>query len=581
MNRINKMKLLFLLTVAFALSLPLPAAELFRLDKNTSGVAELLAAGKMELVPTGGEETEFFIESKENGGNRLTIQLPDELLSRMRGKEIAVSAECRQQGVSAPPNSWNGVKLMLIVDEKGKAAQYPGASFQAEDEDWTQHGFRWKCGKELASVKLVIGLEMVRGRLWVRDLKITEAKKVDSGDFQLRVTADHSDFNYRPKEMIGFHGVLKCRNPGKYTEESFRIIAARRGESGSDGSTVLPVADDGSFHFETSLDKPGFVQTTFSLAGKDGVPLGNMQDSNLNFVAGASTESEAIIQAFPEPDDFDEFWKEQLEYLQRVPMEVMQKEFAGSQNGVDFYDVRIACAGRAPVSGYLSIPHDAKPGSLPVKILYDGYGVRSALKIPVATANISLSINAHGIDNGREADYYGSLRNGELRNYGLSAVNDPAKSYFRDMLLRAVRALEYARSLPEWNGRDLSVGGGSQGGFQALAVAALRPDDVTACNVNVPWMGNQGGARAGRANGFYPAFTPAILYYDSINFAKRIKCPVRIEMGLGDTTCPPSAVTAIYNALNAPKWMRMTQGKTHNYTPSGASAAIRSTPNNP
>lgn len=573
MKRKMKIKLsVFLLTTV--LSQLAGAAELFRLDENTPGVAELLSSGKMQMVRPK-DIPEFIIES-QGGGNRPAIPLPAKLLSRMAGKEIVVSAEYRQQGVSSPPNPWNGVKLMLIVTEEGKAAQYPGASIPIADSDWTLRSFRWKSGPKLSAAQLAIGLEAVRGKIGVRNLTISEAKSIDSKDFQLRATVDHPDFNYKAGETMIFRGMLKCFKPEKYTGEIFRIATSRRGESGADGDTLLPLAPDGSFRFETSLGKPGFVQVTFSLADDNGVPFGTVQDSNLNFIAGASADCEAITSAVPEPENFDVFWRKQLELLSQTPINVLKKEFAGSQNNVDFYDVRISCAGKAPVSGYLSIPHNAKPGTLPIKILYDGYGVRSACRIAAATANISLSINAHGIDNGREADYYNKLRNGELRNYGLSPVDAPEKSYFRDMILRAVRALEYAKSLPEWDGRNLSVSGGSQGGFQALAVAALRPEDVTGCNVNVPWMGNQGGSQAGRMNGFYPAFTPAMRYYDSVHFARRIKCPLRIEMGLGDTVCPPSAVTAIYNAAAAPKRMRMTQGRTHISTPSNAPAAIRS-----
>jgi len=39
----------------------------------------------------------------------------------------------------------------------------------------------------------------------------------------------------------------------------------------------------------------------------------------------------------------------------------------------------------------------------------------------------------------------------------------PETAYFGGMAWRVVRAIEYLKSLPEWNGRDLTVRGGSQG----------------------------------------------------------------------------------------------------------------------
>jgi len=42
-------------------------------------------------------------------------------------------------------------------------------------------------------------------------------------------------------------------------------------------------------------------------------------------------------------------------------------------------------------------------------------------------------------------------------------------------------------------------------------------------------------------------------YYDVVNFASRVKCPVLIGVGLIDTVCPPSGVYAAYNQLQGPK----------------------------
>ena len=53
--------------------------------------------------------------------------------------------------------------------------------------------------------------------------------------------------------------------------------------------------------------------------------------------------------------------------------------------------------------------------------------------------------------------------------------NDPATTYFNGMILRDLRAIDFGRALPEWDGKNVKVSGGSQGGFQALLLAALDP----------------------------------------------------------------------------------------------------------
>ena len=141
------------------------------------------------------------------------------------------------------------------------------------------------------------------------------------------------------------------------------------------------------------------------------------------------------------------------------------------------------------------------------------------------------------------------------------------------MILRVLRAIEFLKAQPEWNGKDLRAAGGSQGGFQALAAAALDKD-VTQCAANVPWCCDLGGITLGRLRGWRPDYADGLGYYDAANMAKRIKCETKIVGGLGDYVCPPSGVCVLYNNINAPKQLDLVQGKTHGYTPPGSHPAV-------
>ena len=197
-------------------------------------------------------------------------------------------------------------------------------------------------------------------------------------------------------------------------------------------------------------------------------------------------------------------------------------------------------------------------------VWYEGYGVSSA-PIRENPAEITFSVNAHGIENGRELAYYKELEQGELHNYGLRAAGNqkPESSYFNNMILRDLRALEFARSLPEWDGSTLYLAGGSQGAFQVVAVAALS-DGVTGCFIRVPWFCDLGGIALGRVEStFRPQPAPGLAYFDTVNFAKRVRAPVEIEAGLTDWVCPPSGVWVLYNNLNCPAKLTMFQGLDH------------------
>jgi cephalosporin-C deacetylase-like acetyl esterase len=116
---------------------------------------------------------------------------------------------------------------------------------------------------------------------------------------------------------------------------------------------------------------------------------------------------------------------------------------------------------------------------------------------------------------------------------------------------------------PDWDGKTFLVTGTSQGGLQTLMLAGLHPK-VTAAIACVPAGCDLTGPQAGRSPG-WPAWyyktegkdpaqvIAASRYYDVVNFASRIHCPVLTGIGLVDETCPPAGILAALNQVKAPK----------------------------
>jgi len=123
-----------------------------------------------------------------------------------------------------------------------------------------------------------------------------------------------------------------------------------------------------------------------------------------------------------------------------------------------------------------------------------------------------------------------------------------------------MRALDYVKSLPEWNGKDLIVCGGSQGGAQTMAAAALDKQ-VTLAVPGVPALCDLGGRLAKHRPGWPihfmkpakkqtdPALIGEAAYVDGVFFAQRIKCPVYFSTGGIDYTCHAMGVFAAYNSV--------------------------------
>ncbi|MBR5627063.1 MAG: acetylxylan esterase, partial [Thermoguttaceae bacterium] len=384
-----------------------------------------------------------------------------------------------------------------------------------------------------------------------------------AGNITFYGNTDKNPLEYKPGENMVFS--VQCFNDGQAVDG--QKLSWKR--SGDDGKTVTGTAVSNAkepLKIETSIDVPGFVRIqVFALDENDQVIGG--EPNQFNGGAGVLLDE---IQGYPEPEDFDSFWNRQKEILAQVPVRATLTPVESNDENVLAYDVKVDCAGLAPVSGYLCMPKDAAEKSLPAHVSYQGYGVYSAGKnISAGRSALFFEINAHGILNGQAGEYYQTLRDTFLAGYGFSPEQNskPESCYWNGMMLRVMRALQYVKSLPEWDGKNLMVSGGSQGGLQCLSAAGLD-SDVTEVVAYVPWFCDvSGNVKQARQRSFFmPEWVDGLGYYDTTNHAKRIKAKVTIYSGLGDYCCPPSGQIVLFHAIKSDKKLIFHQGKTHGFT---------------
>ena len=386
--------------------------------------------------------------------------------------------------------------------------------------------------------------------------------------YRLRVVPVQKKNVYKAGEKIAFRITLidKAKQP---------VVGQKIGYAVSSGDgklqkNIITTTDGKPIVCEASLDAPGWIQVRATLLDENGKPL--MKRKKAIFAgAGAMVEPEKIKAGCDEPADFKKFWDNQKASLAKIPVKADRTEvpLKGKQaSRFKCYDVKVDCVDNVPVSGYLTMPVGAKPKSLPAVVSYHGAGVYSANK-PFRNNAISFDVNAHGILNGQPKEYYTNLHTNELRAYYHKDKNDREKFYFRDMYLRVLRALDYVKTLPEWDGKNLIVVGSSQGGAQAIVAAALDPQ-VSLCLTGVPAMSDHSGNLLGRQSGWPRLFAakngkpvdPKVAevskYYDNVNFAKYIKAPVYMTVGMIDMTCVPTSVYAVFNNIPAGTEKHMT-----------------------
>ncbi|SDU24469.1 Cephalosporin-C deacetylase [Verrucomicrobium sp. GAS474] len=400
-----------------------------------------------------------------------------------------------------------------------------------------------------------------------------------AGELTLIGTTDKEQAFYDPGEKMVFTiRLADGAAPDAKLVAGKKLKWTRTGDDAKTETGEMVSSETEPLVITTSIDKPGFVRIEVAALDEGGKPLVNSKGS-VRFDGGAGVEPEKL-EGVPEPADFDSFWTAQKARLAEVPMKVSLTEIPSPDPAFVVYDVKIDCAGGKPVSGYFTKPKDAAPKSLKARAGFMGYGVGSP-PIDREKETLVLTINAHGIENGKDAAYYEALKNGELKGYAFKNDENakPETAYFNGMILRVLRALEFLKSQPEWNGHDLIVSGGSQGGFQSLAGAALDKD-VTLCRVGIPWCCDLGGITLGRLRGWRPDYVAGLGYYDGANMAKRITCPTTIVAGLGDYVCPPSGVCVLYNNLKAAasRQLEFVQGRTHAFAPAVAQRTTLKSP---
>lgn len=356
---------------------------------------------------------------------------------------------------------------------------------------------------------------------------------------------------------------------------------------GDDGKTDKGRQQVGSgpVVINTSLDRPGFVRILAYVKDANGriltKPGKSGEASRLFFDGGAGVEPEKL-QGVPEPADFDQFWAKQKAKLNAVPFIGLVKMTPVDlpNKSVKMWAVEVPCAGPTPVTGYLSMPANAKPGSLPAICSYHGYNPnpKGHQRKPTwgSGNSIYFDVNAHGYKLGQPQEYYDEFYkkiNVDGTSYAFSKKlnQDPETAYFNGMAMRVMRSLQFVMSLPEWNGKDLIAQGGSQGGLQTAWAAGLEPK-VTRATPGIPWCCDMRGKEEfGRIHGGWRIVgTPALDYYDPINVIKRASktCHVTISRaGLGDYVCPPSGIAILYNNIPGPRTINWVQGSTHGFVP--------------
>ncbi len=337
------------------------------------------------------------------------------------------------------------------------------------------------------------------------------------------------------------------------------------------GSELMPSDKTGSIVLKNgkaeinigTLDKPGFRDCIFSV-------MINGRKYSHHVKVGFSPDK---IKPYTEmPDGFMDFWKNNIKEASEFPLKyTREKAEEYCTEKIDCYLIKLQINNRGQaVYGYLFYPKNTKPGSCPVVLSPPGAGIKT-IKEPLRhkyyaeEGFIRLEFEIHGLNPTMSEEQFKEISNafnGKENGYLTNGLDNKDNYYMKRVYLSCLRCIDLLTSLPEWDGKNVIVQGGSQGGALAMITAGLDKR-VTACVVNHPALSDMAGYMAGRAGG-YPHFfrtkgmdtkekLETMSYYDVVNFARLIKADTFMTWGFNDNTCPPTTSYAVYNTLECNK----------------------------
>jgi cephalosporin-C deacetylase len=263
--------------------------------------------------------------------------------------------------------------------------------------------------------------------------------------------------------------------------------------------------------------------------------------------------------------DFLGFWKENISMSGEQPLNSDVSKISYPVRKLEVSSVAFdGFLDKTPISAWLLKPNGKGP--FPALLFLHGYGGNKGLVSDylgwALQGYVVMAVDVRG-QSGASPDYARYPSGGPMGNM-TKGVLDKWSYYYRFVYMDCLRALELLLGRGDVIKEKVGVTGGSQGGGLTLAVTALdrRP---SLSLPEVPYLCHFERATEVATGGPYleimeyikmnpdsvKTVFETLSYFDGMNLAPGIRCPILVSVGLVDTICPPSTVFATYNHLTA------------------------------
>jgi cephalosporin-C deacetylase len=283
------------------------------------------------------------------------------------------------------------------------------------------------------------------------------------------------------------------------------------------------------------------------------------------------------------PKDFDSFWRAVEAQLEALPLApVLTPDPLRSTADVEVFQTAYASLDDVRIAGWYCRPRGAA-GPLPAILTFPGYQSEPTIPKDLARKGfVALAVAVRG-----------KLRSNRQFNPGYPGlmthnIVDRHTYGYRGLFADAWRGVDFVLSRPEVDPARVGVTGQSQAAGLSVVTAAMRPA-VKAAAVGAPFLCGildaidlTHAAPYDEINDYlrlHPEHRPAVEatlpYFDALNFADKVACPIVVNVGLQDNIAPAETGFALFERLgSADKEIYPYEGQGHDAGREGAHRKI-------
>ena len=269
-----------------------------------------------------------------------------------------------------------------------------------------------------------------------------------------------------------------------------------------------------------------------------------------------SSDYRSMVQ---KPKDFDVFWDDVQQQVEAIPLDAaIIPEPLRTSDDIEVFQVFYTSLDDVRIAAWYCRPSRRTARTAAILVLP---GYQSDPAIPKEWARqgyIALAVAPRG-----KLRSYAQFNPGYPNLLTHNIVDRQTYSY-RGFYVDVWRGVDFLLSQPDVDPSRIGVTGSSQGGGLTITTAAMRPE-VRAAAAGAPYL--CGFMDAIELTHTYPyeeindylrlhpdsrpAVEATLAYFDGLNFADRITCPIIVNIGLQDNVCPPETGYALFNRIKA------------------------------